>query len=112
MLALANPVKPSPFVRPKDSRFPAQRRACFVQNTTLKFARKSRQFMKVHIGSDEKFSSASSFARFKFLHSLQVIFQFKHNFCPRVGKFFGRELIIFRFSQGCPLPASSDERSF
>ena len=39
-------------------RFPAQRRACFVQNTTLKFTRKSRQFMKVHIGSDEKFSSA------------------------------------------------------
>ena len=59
MLALAKPVvmKPSPFVRPKDSRFPAQRQACFVQNTTLKFARKSRQFMKVPIGSAEKFSS-------------------------------------------------------
>ena len=57
MLALAKPVKPSPFVRPKDSRFPDQRQAFFVQNTTLKFARKSRQFMKVDIGSDEKFSS-------------------------------------------------------
>ena len=57
MLALAKPVKLSLFVRPKDSRFPAQRQACFVQNATPKFARKSRQFMKVHIGSDEEFST-------------------------------------------------------
>ena len=74
MLALAKPVKPSPFVRPKDSRFPAQRQAFFVQNTTLKFARKSRQFMKVHIGSEEKFSSGffglSFFIYFKLFSSL------------------------------------------
>ena len=75
MLPLAKPVKPSPFVRSKDSRFPDQRQACFVQNTTLKFDRKSRQFRKVHIGSDEKFSSGF-FARSEFLHSFQVIFQF------------------------------------
>ena len=73
ILALAKPVKPSPFVRPKDSRFHAQRQAYFVQNSTLKFARKSRQFMKVHLGSDEKFSSGF-FARFEFLHSLQAVF--------------------------------------
>ena len=112
MLALAKPVKPLPFVRSKDSRFPAQREACFVQNATLKFARKSCQFIKVHIGSVENFPVASCFARFKFLHSLQVIFQFINTTSVlRIGKFFGGELIIFRFFQGCPLPASSDERS-
>ena len=76
ILALAKPVKHSLFVRPKDSIFPAhhaQRQAYFVQNTTLKFARKSRQFMKVHVGSDEKFSSGL-FARLEFLHSLLVVF--------------------------------------
>ena len=46
ILALTKPVKPSPFGRPKDSRFCAQRQACFVHNTTLKFARKSRQFIE------------------------------------------------------------------
>ncbi|MCV6575447.1 MAG: hypothetical protein OIF58_06900, partial [Cohaesibacter sp.] len=31
IFALGKLVKPSPFVRPKDSRFPAQRQAYFVQ---------------------------------------------------------------------------------
>ena len=107
MLALAKPVKPSPFVRPKDSRFPAQRQACFVQNTTLKFARKSRQFMKVHqIGSDEKCSSGF-FARSEFLHSLQVIFQFiKTTSFLGIGKFFG-ELSFFGFSRVVPCPPAA-----
>ena len=103
MLALAKPVKPSPFVRPKDSRFPVQRQACFVQNTTLKFARKSRQFMKVHIGSDEKFSSGF-FARSEFLHSPQIIFQFGNTTSVLgIGKFFG-ELSFFGFSRVVPFP--------
>ena len=107
MLALAKPVKPSPFVRPKDSRFPAQRQACFVKNTTLKFARKSRQFMKVHIGSDEKFSSGF-FARFEFLHSLQVIFQFINTTSVLgIGKFFGGELSFFGFSRVVPFPPAA-----
>ena len=39
--------------------------------------------MKVHIASDEKFSSGL-FARLEFLHALQVVFQFKkHSFCAR-----------------------------
>ena len=76
MLALAKPVKPSPFVTPKDCRFPAERPAYFVQKTTLKSARKSRQFMKVHVGSEEKFSTFFRFARFEFFHSLQVVVQF------------------------------------
>ena len=39
--------------------------------------------MKVHIASDEKFSSGL-FARLEFLRSLQVVFQFiKHSFCAR-----------------------------
>ena len=98
MLALAKRVKHSPFVRPKNSGFPAQRQACFVQNTTLKFGRKSRQFMKVHIGSDEKFSSGF-FGRFEFLHSLQVIFQFINTTSVLgIGKFFGGELLFFGFS--------------
>ena len=98
MLALAKPVKSSPFVRPKDSGFPAQRQECFVQNTTLKFGRKSRQFMKVHIGSDEKISNGF-FARFEFLHSLQVIFQFINTTSVLgIGKFFGGELSFFGFS--------------
>ena len=76
ILALAKPVKPSPFVRPKvpfSLLIDAQRQAYFVQNTTLKFVRKSHQFMKVHVGSDEKFSSGL-FAPLEFLHSLQVVF--------------------------------------
>ena len=76
ILALAKSVKPSPFVRSKDWRFPAERPAYFVQNTALKSARKSRQFMKVHVGSDEKFSTFFRFAWFEFFHSLQVVFQF------------------------------------
>ena len=76
ILAFAKPGKPSPFVRPKDSRFPAQRQAYFVQNTTLKFARKGRQFINVHISSDEKFLSGASlpglsfFSHFKLFSSL------------------------------------------
>ena len=94
-------MKPSPFVRPKDSRFPAQRQACFVQNTTLKFARKSRLFVKVHIGSDENVSSGF-FARSEFLHSLQVIFQFINTTSVLgIGKFFG-ELSFFGFSRVVP----------
>ena len=76
ILALAKPVKPSPFVWPKvpfSLLIDAQRQAYFVQNTTLKFVRKSHQFMKVHVGSDEKFSSGL-FAQLEFLHSLQVVF--------------------------------------
>ena len=113
MLAPAKPVKPSPFVRPKDSRFPTQRQACFAQNTTLKFVRKSRQFMKVHIGSDEKFSSGF-FARFEFLHTLQVIFQFINTLLLSSGSasFSAASFYFSAFFQGCPLPASSDERSF
>ena len=106
MLALTKPVKPSPFVMPKDSRFPAQHQACFIQNTTLMFARKSRQFMKVHIGSDEKFSSGF-FARSEFLHSLQVIFQFINTTSfLRIGKFLG-ELSFFGFSRVVPFPPAA-----
>ena len=106
MLALAKPVKLSPFVRPKNSRFPAQRQACFVQNTTLKFARKSRQFMKIQIGSDEKFSSGF-FARSEFLHSLQVIFQFINTTSfLGIGKFFG-EISFFGFSRVAPFPPAA-----
>ena len=106
MLALAKPVKPSPFVRPKHSRFPAQRQAYFVQNTTLKFARKSRQFMKVHVGSDENFSSGF-FARSEFLHSLQVISQFINTTSVLgIGKFFG-ELSFFGFSRVVPFPPAA-----
>ena len=107
MLALAKPVKPSPFVRPRDSRFPAQRQAYFVQNATLKFARKSRQFMKVHIGSDEKFSSGF-FARFQFLHSFQVIFQFINTTSVLGnGKFFGGKLSFFGFSRVVAFPPAA-----
>ena len=106
MLALAKPVKPLPFVRPRDSRFPAQRQECFFQNTTLKFARKSRQFTKVHIGSDEKFFSGF-FARFEFLHSLQVIFHFINTTSVLgIGKFFG-ELSFFVFSRVVPFPPAA-----
>ena len=102
MLSLAKPANPSPFVRLKDSRFPAQHQACFVQKTTLKFARKSRQFMKVHIGSDKKFSSGF-FAQFEFLHSLQVIFQFINTTSVLgIGKFFCGELSFFGFSRVVP----------
>ena len=38
-------------------RSPALRPAYFVRKTTLKFARKSPQYMRVQIGSDEIFSS-------------------------------------------------------
>ena len=99
MLALYKPVKPSPFVRPKESRFPAQCQAGFVQNIALKFGGKSCQCMKVHIGSDEKFPSGF-FARFEFLHSLQVIFQFINTTSVLgIGKFFGGELSFFSFSR-------------
>ena len=73
---------------------------------------KASQFMKVHIASDEKFSSGL-FARKEFLRSLQVVFQFiKHSFCARdrqVCSAVRRRAFIFRFFQSCPLPASSDE---
>ena len=107
MLALAKPVKRSPFVKPKDSRFPAERQACFVQNTALKFARKSSQFMKVQIGSEEKFSSCF-FARFEFLHSFQVIFQFINTTSVLgIGKFFDGELSFFGFSRVVPFPPAA-----
>ena len=108
MLAPAKPVKPSPFVRPKDSRFPAQRQACFAQNTTLKFARKSRQFMKVHIGSDEKFSSGF-FARFEFLHTLQVIFQFINTLLLSSGSasFSAASFYFSVFSRVVPFPPAA-----
>ena len=112
ILALAKPVKPSPFVRPKDSIFPAHRcsaSSIFCSDTTLKFARKSRQFMKVHIAFDEKFSSGL-LARLEFLHTLQVVFQFiKHSFCARDRQVCSVASFHFSFFQSCPLPASSDE---
>ena len=65
------------------------------------------QFMKVHIGSDEKFSSGF-FARFEFLHSLQVIFQFINtpSFLGN-GKFFGGKLSFFGFSRVFPFPPAA-----
>ena len=69
--------------------------------------------MKVHIGSNEKFSSGF-FARSEFLHSLQVILQFINTTSVfGIGKFFG-ELSLFGFSRVAqsPLPASSDGRTF
>ena len=63
----------------------------------------------LHVGSDEKFSLVF-FARFKFLHSLQVVFQFiSTTSVLGIGKFVRRRTFIFRFFQSCPLPASSDE---
>ena len=54
--------------------------------------------MQVHIGSDEIFSSGF-FARFEFLHSFQVIFQFLNTTSVLgIGKFFGGELSFFGFS--------------
>ena len=38
-------------------RFPDHRPAYFVRRRTLKFTRKNQQHMKVHVGSDEIFSS-------------------------------------------------------
>ena len=65
--------------------------------------------MKVHIASDEKFSSGL-FALLEFLHSLQVVFQFINTaYVLGIGKFVRRRAFIFRFFQSCPLPASSDE---
>ena len=65
--------------------------------------------MKVHIGSDEKFSSRS-FARSEFLHSLQVIFQFVNiTSVLGIGKFFG-ELSFFGFSRVVPFrPAAMND---
>ena len=65
--------------------------------------------MKVHIGSDEKFSSGL-FARLEFLNSLHVVFQFINTASVLgIGKFVRRRAFIFHFFQSCPLPASSDE---
>ena len=62
--------------------------------------------MKVHIGSDEKFSSGF-FARSEFLHSLQVIFQFINTTSVlEIGKFFG-ELSFFGFSRVVPFPPAA-----
>ena len=99
ILALAKPVKPTPFVRPKDSdSLPAS--SIFCSNAALTFARKSRQFMKEHVDSDEKFSSGF-FARFEFLHSLQVV-QFRslqtQVLCPGSASLFGSDLSFFVFS--------------
>ena len=58
--------------------------------------------MKVHIGSDEKFSSGS-FAWLEFLHSLQVVFQFINTTSVLgIGKFFGGELSFSVFSELSP----------
>ena len=76
-------------------------------DSPLKFARKSRQFKKVHRGSNEKFSSGF-FARFEFLHSLQVIFQFINiTSALGIGKFFGGELSVFGFSRIVPFPPAA-----
>ena len=63
--------------------------------------------MKVHIAFDEKFSSGF-FARFEFLHSLQVIFQFINTTSVLgIGKFFGSELSFFGFSRVVPFPPAA-----
>ena len=68
--------------------------------------------MKVHVASDEKFSSGS-FAWLEFLHSLQVVFQFiKHSFCAWDRQVCLAASFHFSFFQSCPLPASSDEVFF
>ena len=63
--------------------------------------------MKVHIGSDEKFSSGL-FARFEFLHSLQVVLQFI-NTTSVLGSasFSGGELSFFGFSRVVPFPPAA-----
>ena len=64
--------------------------------------------MKVHIGSDEKFP-VGLFARFEFLHSLQVVFQFINTTSVLgIGKFFRRRAFIFRvFPQLSPFPLAA-----
>ena len=64
--------------------------------------------MKVHIGSDEKFFSGF-FARFEFLHSLQVVFQFINTTSVLgIGKFVRRQTFIFRgFSRVVPFPPAA-----
>ena len=65
--------------------------------------------MKVHVDSDEKFSSGFS-ARFEFLHSLQVV-QF-HSLqtqvlCPGSASLFGSDLSFFVFSRVVPFPPAA-----
>ena len=61
----------------------------------------------------KKISSFFRFARFEFLHSLQVVFQFINTSSVLgIGKFVRRRTFIFRFFQTCPLPASSHEVFF
>ena len=110
ILALAKPVKPTPFVRPKDSdSLPAS--SIFCSNAALTFARKSRQFMKEHVDSDEKFSSGFS-ARFEFLriHSLQFV-QFcslqTQVLCPGSASLFSSDLSFFVFSRVVPFPPAA-----
>ena len=56
--------------------------------------------MKVNIGSDEKFSSGF-LARFEFLYSPQVIFQFINTTSVlRIGKFFGGKLSLLMHGSG------------
>ena len=64
--------------------------------------------MKVHIGSDEKFSSGFS-ARFEFLHSLQVVFRSLQTqiLCPGSASLFASELSFFGFSRVVPFPPAA-----
>ena len=58
--------------------------------------------MKVHIGSDEKFSSGL-FARLEFLHSHQVVFQIKkQRLCSGSASLLGGELSFFVFPELSP----------
>ena len=62
--------------------------------------------MKVHIASDEKFSSGL-FARLEFLRSLQVVFQFTQLLCSGSASLFGGELSFFVFSRVVPFPPAA-----
>ena len=89
----------------------------FVRKTTLKFTRKSQQHMKVHVGSNEIFSSvffARSFESF-FIHLLLSkrfhIFQFTNiTSVLAIGKFIRQRALIFRLFQSSTCPLSRQQR--
>ena len=69
--------------------------------------------MKVHIGSDEKFSSGFS-ALFEFICSLQVVFRSLQTqlLCPGSASLFGSELSFFGFSRVVPAFPPTAMKSF
>ena len=70
--------------------------------------------MKVHVGSDEKASTFFRLARFEFLHSLQVVFQFI-NTTSVLGiraSLFGGELSSFGFSRVVPFQPAAMKSFF